>query len=730
MPGIDTGTHDTTYYTSTLHQPKQQRPNNSSFKLWKQVLDTFVTTNRVLQQKLGEWTTHHSTAGRWQSYQDIDSQIFRYIYNKTDDHQYWEIFTKHGTQLELEDELEYDEYLPHKSVPVQINYLANGSQYTERNTKLEHTTVRPYQHNPEVSWDKFIQQQPEWVKALLLQVEFYTSDDGDANLFEIMTQHEQHGHLLAVSDGSVLFHNMSFGWILSTPDGVRLVGAAGPCNGRGNSLRAEGAGMLSVTMFISILTEHFKMKSFKVVCIADNAELIRRCRSHQHYKEPYPNETLRSEFDVTEQIYVTQTRHNINATFKWVKGHQDKKIRKNDLPLEAQLNIEADELAGTFQQTDGKFRPLVHLLPSCPAMLAIRGISITSNYRKQLIRAYVEPAYIQYLQYRFEWADSTLQTIAWKCLSLAIQRIRRDVLVTKVCNELLPTAETLYRRKYQNHDTCILCNNRETIEHMLRCKSASRIKWKIQFMCALRKRLEYLETEFSIGETLCTSISEWLETGTVDVDKYPARFHDAITTQTTIGWRHFFAGRLSQGWLQLQETARPRTEERQNDSYIWGASIVEVTLSQYIKLWELRNEEVHGKTAEQQERTRKSKLAIEVRKLDTWKNESRPADMCLFHANIDEYINNSNAPTLATYISSHRKAIMNSVKKWARSSHIGATSILQWVSGHNGTEVIERIHTRQRNKLLSDGRKKERLRRTRTNNRQQSIVGFLSLLQN
>jgi hypothetical protein len=265
---------------------------------------------------------------------------------------------------------------------------------------------------------------------------------------------------------------------------------------------------------------------------------------------------------------------------------------------------------------------------------------------------------------------------------------------------------------------------------MLRCKSASRIKWKIQFMCALRKRLEYLETEFSIGETLCTSISEWLETGTVDVDKYPARFHDAITTQTTIGWRHFFAGRLSQGWLQLQETARPRTEERQNDSYIWGASIVEVTLSQYIKLWELRNEEVHGKTAEQQERTRKSKLAIEVRKLDTWKNESRPADMCLFHANIDEYINNSNAPTLATYISSHRKAIMNSVKKWARSSHIGATSILQWVSGHNGTEVIERIHTRQRNKLLSDGRKKERLRRTRTNNRQQSIVGFLSLLQN
>jgi hypothetical protein len=81
----------------------------------------------------------------------------------------------------------------------------------------------------------------------------------------------------------------------------------------------------------------------------------------------------------------------------------------------------------------------------------------------------------------------------------------------------------------------------------------------------------------------------------------------------------------------------------------------------------LRNKQVHGKTAEQQERTRKSKLAVEVRKLDTWKHDSRPDDMCLFHANIEEYIENSTATNLATYISSHRKAILHSVMKWAKS---------------------------------------------------------------
>jgi hypothetical protein len=38
----------------------------------------------------------------------------------------------------------------------------------------------------------------------------------------------------------------------------------------------------------------------KIVFILDNSELIRRLKVHKQYDEPYPNETLKSEFDVTE----------------------------------------------------------------------------------------------------------------------------------------------------------------------------------------------------------------------------------------------------------------------------------------------------------------------------------------------------------------------------------------------------------------------------------------------
>jgi hypothetical protein len=86
----------------------------------------------------------------------------------------------------------------------------------------------------------------------------------------------------------------------------------------------------------------------------------------------------------------------------------------------------------------------------------------------------VEPEFIQYLQYRFDWPNETIEIISWKCLSLTIQRINRDVLITKVCNDLLPTADTLCKMKYQHHDTCIFCHQHETRDHIIRCTAPSR----------------------------------------------------------------------------------------------------------------------------------------------------------------------------------------------------------------------------------------------------------------
>jgi len=729
-PGIDDGTHDTTLYHTTLTKPNQTRPNSGSWKLWQDAINTFTHDGTTLIIPLGEFTRNHSKYGRWNSYVLNTNQeiVYRYRFNENESHDYWEEYERFGTELRLQNEIDINDFDPINGTPTSTNELSNGCVYGGINENTHTVLTRPQQKS-EISWDEVLALQPKWIQDLLAYIHFYTTSEGTPlTLTKVIEAHTKHGYILQVSDGSVMTHNMSFGWVIATPEGDRLIGAKGPCRGRGNSLRAEGAGMLSATMFLSLITKYLKIEPLTVVCISDNAELIRRCKAHQHYKDPFPNETMRSEFDVTEQIYKSITESKTKATYRWVKGHQDNDTAYMDLPLEAQLNVDADELAGEYQQDDGKYLPLVNMMPSCPAMLTIRGISITSNYRKQLIRAYVEPEYMQYLQYRFEWSDSTITSIAWKSFQIAVQRMRRDVLITKVCNDLLPTAEALYKRKYQTHDNCVLCQQKETRNHIIRCTSPSRIKMRTKVLGALRRRLDYLETEFAITETLCTVIAEWFETETVDITKYPIRFHAALKSQETIGWRHLFAGRISQEWLILQENSTTTTKIRKRHSSVWGASIVEILLSQFIKLWELRNEEVHGKTEEQQEKTRKMKLSIEVKRLNEMRDIARPSDVCLFHDDIEKYIEQSTAKTIAIFISSHRRAIVNSVKKYADKSLQGATSIINWVRGDNNNNdaAIDRIHTKQRNTLLHRRKEIERPER-QSRSRQTTIAGYYTL---
>jgi hypothetical protein len=197
-----------------------------------------------------------------------------------------------------------------------------------------------------------------------------------------------------------------------------------------------------------------------------------------------------------------------------------------------------------------------------------------------------------------------------------------------------------------------------------------------------------------VKETLSTVIAEWLETGEVNVSNYPIKYANAILSQERIGWQHFFAGKISQEWLTLQaDSSNIKTIGKKSDCYIWGASIVKITLKYFIKLWEQRNEEVHCKTTEQQETTRKTKLSIDARKPKKLKDKARPVDMGLFHADIENFLDNSTLQTIATYISSHRKAIANSVRKYTASSQAGVTSAVQWIRGwNNNDDIIEKIH--------------------------------------
>ena len=130
--------------------------------------------------------------------------------------------------------------------------------------------------------------------------------------------------------------------------------------------------------------------------VSDNLELVNRSKEHLNYNNPYLNTTLSAEYDITEQIYLTNKTTRSTHCFN-IYGHQDTKLRR-EIPMEAILNAVTDKLAGDYQDQLGAYRPITHMYPSSPAVLEINGMTITSNVRHQLIKAYAESRYIQYLK--------------------------------------------------------------------------------------------------------------------------------------------------------------------------------------------------------------------------------------------------------------------------------------------------------------------------------------------
>jgi hypothetical protein len=122
-------------------------------------------------------------------------------------------------------------------------------------------------------------------------------------------------------------------------------------------------------------------------------------------------------------------------------------------------------------------------------------------------------------------------------------------------------------------------------------------------------------------------------------------------------------------------------------------------------------------------------LCIEVRRLNTMRDIARPSNVCLFHDDINTYIDQSTAKTIAIYISSHRRAIIKSVQRFVDTSLQGVTSILQWVRGAitDNNRAISKIHTGQRQRLLNTKEIERPVQQSRS--RQSTVAEYFTLNQ-
>ena len=130
----------------------------------------------------------------------------------------WIIYIRHGTQLRFQEEININKFDESYATPKHITAFLNGNLYAHMTARLCEDKDTP-QYGPMISWEQFLTLQPQWVKDLLEGTQYR---DGVPNPFKICNKCNTHNDLLSTSDGSIKFHDMSFRWVLTNPNGIIL----------------------------------------------------------------------------------------------------------------------------------------------------------------------------------------------------------------------------------------------------------------------------------------------------------------------------------------------------------------------------------------------------------------------------------------------------------------------------------------------------------------------------
>ena len=117
-------------------------------------------------------------------------------------------------QLVYQDSIPFEQLDRSDAIPITINSFSDGFNYNDFTSKIVTDPNQPPQ-GPTDPWDRLVSKQPLWIQELLEEVVF---PEGHPNPFAIMDIFDKEGHLVTVSDGSVIFHYMSFVWVLAHPD--------------------------------------------------------------------------------------------------------------------------------------------------------------------------------------------------------------------------------------------------------------------------------------------------------------------------------------------------------------------------------------------------------------------------------------------------------------------------------------------------------------------------------
>jgi hypothetical protein len=428
-------------------------------------------------------------------------------------------------------------------------------------------------HLPMMTWEKktvnnetimeYLMSQEEHISQYYAQIEFFMVP---MKIYELFKSTKR---VLIATDGGAIPLKGSLGFVFADEDGKILLTCFGQPSGNDPlSFRSEICAFLAAVRLITIITKYYDEKltceeqgRSKIQVYTDSASMIKKLKAYDKYPTAKLGMVLDPEWDVLSALHKALKWFKTYPKISWVKSHQDDKVYDaTEMPLNAYLNSEADELA-TVGLKRLQEKPIVPMDPDTAIQFHIKGRTITRDFKKTVREIINLPLIKSYYCERFGWSQNIFDIIDWDIFRPVYKKhisTKGVQWLHKFCIRKLPTGERVHKRDHFHDKRCASCwHTSEDDNHIFQCIQRRSLRKKIV------KQINTMRTH--VDPRLCDILQEGLTAyfkgesttnamlrirGQEDMQRYSL----LIEEQIVIGWDNLLRGKFTKQW-KIQQKA-------------------------------------------------------------------------------------------------------------------------------------------------------------------------------
>lgn len=376
------------------------------------------------------------------------------------------------------------------------------------------------------------------------------------------------------------------------------------------------------TPSLCLLTiQNWEVQTGKATIYCDNKGAITNS-----FKHIIPSITpfLSPSYDLLLLAQQLVARIPITVLGEWVKGHYSGKDRK----IQHDSNDRADVLAGEHlkaQSPQTGTNMSITPYPGYRIRLLKDNCVLSSKYSSIISQSHHDTCLQECILKCTKWSWRDFHKVNWEAHGTAFNRItgHQQITLAKLIHNLANTNRQNFLY-YKSSPLCPGCKAEdETFEHVLRCPLPQTEVYRQQQIAELQIQLFNLQTPQPVIQTIIQGFHHWVATppGHSHAPTYGSLFcPDMILTGAyfeqfnQLGLFQVCLGRISKLWSRAVSSYHASTSPV-FDTDRWATSFISLLWKFTRKMWNYRNQIVHGATVDEAVSTQMSLLHEKVTSL-------------------------------------------------------------------------------------------------------------------